>query len=211
MSLDNYIQLITKSYSTNHAKKFTESNLHQDNTSKLKKSCQDIMQMLPPQPFQCALLSATLVEYARQAGIACYLAAGSLDFKGKRLFNYDPIVEHNNIVENWNGHCWVIFNGVIAEISLFRTSYSEEAPQWLTNMVSETFGRQSGCIIDTISGLESIGLVYTPHYIFDDLKLSGLLNSVEQIISKTWNYPVDVDTCRIACPVPGFSSAIALT
>ncbi|WP_019218319.1 hypothetical protein, partial [Legionella tunisiensis] len=175
-------------------------------TAVLKKSCREVLQMLPPQPFECVSLSAALVEWTRQAGIGSYLVAGSLTFKGKSLFQYDPIVEYKNYVENWSGHCWVIFNDAIAEISLFRTTYSEKATSWLRNMIIENFGEQKGAIIATISEMEEMGFSYTPEYIFNDLKLSGVLNYVEHILSKQNNIPIDTTTSRIVCPVPGFSN-----
>ncbi|MCW8469415.1 hypothetical protein OQJ19_01930 [Fluoribacter gormanii] len=207
MSLNEYLHLIEKSYSNSHAKNFMHSYLYNTDIKVLQKCCREVLEMLPPQPFECAFLSASLVECARQAGISSYLAAGSLTLNRRRLFTYDPIIEHKNIVENWSGHCWVIFNDAIVEISLFRTSYSEKSPTWLKNMIITNFGEQRGAIIASISEMEKMGLSYTPEYVFNDLQLSGLLNHVEQIISKTWNIPIDSTTSRIVCPVPGFSNS----
>lgn len=207
MSLDKYFQLIELSYSANHAKKFSNRCLTNQHIDILKKSCVEIHQMLPPQPFECAFLSAALVEWARQKGIPSYLVAGSLEFKGRQLFNYDPVIEQKDIVENWDGHCWVIFNDAIAEMSLFRTAYSKKSPVWLKSMMELTFGKHPGAIIASILEIENMGLFYKPKYVFDDLRLSGLLNSVEQTISKTWDIQIDQDTSRIVCPVPGFSNA----
>ncbi|KTD23898.1 Uncharacterised protein [Legionella lansingensis] len=209
-SLNEYIQLIEQSYSSDHVKKFADNHINNNQVLILQKSCQEILQMIPLQPFACALLSAMLVEYSRQKGIHSYLVAGTLDFKGKRLFNYDPIIEQKSIVENWDGHCWVIFNDAIAEISLFRTAYSEQSPIWLNDMITNTFGKQRGAIIASHPEMEQMGLSYTPRYIFNDLQISGLLNFVEQIISKTWNIPIDSTTSRIVCPVPGFPHADAI-
>ncbi|HAT6977304.1 hypothetical protein [Legionella pneumophila] len=207
MSIDKYLYLIEKFYSKKHADQFSISYLYSTQIELLQQSCRDVLQMLPPQPYECALLSACLVERARQAGLSCYLVAGSLSLTGRTLFEYDPAIEHKNIVENWSGHCWVIINDTIAEISLFRTAYSEKSPTWLKNQIIEHFGEQRGAILATISEIKKLGLYYTPEYVFNDLQLSGLLNYAEQIISKTWNIPLDSTSSRIACPVPGFSNS----
>ena len=207
MSIDKYLHLIKKSYSNCHAEEFLKSYLYNNQIEVIQKSCQEVLQMIPPQPFECALLSACLVERARQIGFSCYLVAGSLTFNERILFDYDPIIEHKNIVENWRGHCWVIFNDVIVETSLFRTAYSEKSPTWLKNTITEYFGEHRGAIFATISEIKKMGLYYTPEYIFNDLQLTGLLNHAEQIISKAWNIPLDSTTSRIACPVPGFSNS----
>ena len=203
-NLNKYLSLIEKSYSSDHANKFLNEYFITNQTNKILKGCEDILQMIPTQPFACALLSAALVEFARQKDIHCYLVAGSLDFKNKRVFNYDPIIEQQHIVENWSGHCWVIFNDAIAEISLFRTAYSKQSPKWLHDMISSVFGENRGAVIASQAVQEDMELYYTPEYIFNDLQISGLLNSVEQIVSQTWNIPIDSSTSRIVCPVPGF-------
>ena len=204
MSINKYLSLIEKSYSSNHANKFSNDYVTTNHTNLLLKCCSDILQMIPPKPFACALLSATLVEFARQQNIHCYLVAGSLDFKNKRLFTYDPVIEQENMVDNWSGHCWVVFNDAIAEISLFRTAYSKQSPKWLYDMISNEFGENRGALVTSIAEQEKMGFSYTPEYIINDLQISGLLNAVEQLISATCNISIDSTTSRIVCPVPGF-------
>jgi hypothetical protein len=204
MILNQYHQLIERSYSKDHANKFMGNFLNNDQADIIQRSCKDIHQMLPPQPFACAFLSATLVEFCRQKGIHAYLVAGTLDLNGKRLFNYDPIIEKENIVDKWDGHCWVIFNDAIAEISLFRTAYSDQSPAWLKDMITGAFGTKRGTILASSKEMEQFGLMYVPQYIFNDYQVSGLLSTVEKIVSKTHNIPIDGTTSRVVCPAPGF-------
>lgn len=162
------------------------------------------MSIYPYQPFACAYLSAMMVEYARQDGIHAYLAAGSLDFKEQTLFKYDPIIESNHIVENWNGHCWAIFNDCIVDLSIFRTAYADQSPQWLKNLFISNFGKGKGALIATPLEISEIGFNYQPMYIFNDEKISSLLDNVEDTISKLCNIPIDPSTSRIVCMPPGF-------
>jgi hypothetical protein len=200
MQQNKYLQLIEQSYSKEHVKKFSKKSFNTQIES-LKKLCKDVLEMLPPQPFTCAFMSAAFVEQARQEGIPAYLVAGSLAFKDKMLFRYDPIIEQKDILEKWSGHCWVILNDVIVELSLFNTIYSNQSPIWLTDLFTGFSSKQKNFMVATISEMESMELVYTPKYIFNDRKISGLLNSIEQIISKIWNIPLP-DGARVACPIP---------
>ncbi|EHL30496.1 hypothetical protein [Legionella drancourtii] len=208
MSFNKYHQLIESSYSKDHAMKFMDNILNNEQADIIQQSCKDIQKMLPPQPFACALLSATLVEFCRIKGIHAYLVAGTLHFNGKLLFNYDPIIETDNMVDNWNGHCWVIFNNTIAEISLFRTAYSDQSPVWLGEMITDTFGSNRGALLESMNEMEQFGLLYTPQYVFSDQHISGLLNTVEMMVSKIHNIPLDPTTSRVASPIPGFPYAI---
>lgn len=202
-AIDCYYPLIENSYSKIHVKKFADTYLNNFQYEQLKKYSTDIMSIYPCQPLACAYLSAMMVEFARQDGISAYLAAGSLTFKDNILFNYDPIVESNDYVERWNGHCWVIFNDCIADLSIFRTAYADTSPVWLSNLFINNFGKKKGALIATPLATSEIGFNYKPMYIFNDNKISGLLNNTESTISKLYNIPIDPHTSRVVCKSPG--------
>lgn len=120
------LSLIEKFCSRDAAKKFDANIISVNQIKILHECCIEIMRVFPYQPYSCAYINALLVERARMNGIEAYLVAGTLDFQKKRIFNYDPVVESKDVITNWNGHCWAVFNNVIADLSFFRTMYSEQ-------------------------------------------------------------------------------------
>jgi hypothetical protein len=175
--------LIEASYSTAHAEQFQRSIVTSDHINKISKSCKQILDIFPYQPFCCAYMSALLVDFAKQEGLTSYLAAGSLDFKGRRLFQYENSVEvSTDIIQNWPGHCWVVLNNVIVEISLFRTAYSQKSPKWLEALIVEHFGQGKGVIIADYAKLGEYGFSYQPEYIFTEQQVEGLLKAADLLI-----------------------------
>lgn len=187
-----YLPLIEKSYSKEQANKFEQSIINNNHATIIKQGCSEIMQTFPPQPYCCAYLSALMVELARGKGLQAYLVAGSLDFKNKRLFDYDPSVESTNVVSQWSGHCWAVFNNAICDISFFRTVYSEQSPIWLKELVINNFGEGRGALLASNLDMDELGLYYSPKYIFDDNRLDGLLNSAEKIICDYWDLSLNL-------------------
>ncbi len=187
-----YLPLIEKSYSKEHAKKFEQNIINNNHTMILRECCAQVMQVFPPQPYCCAYLSALLVEITRGKGMQAYLAAGTLDFKNKRLFDYDHSVENTNLVTKWNGHCWAVLNNAICDVSFFRTAYSDQSPTWLKELVSNNFGAGCGALLASNLEMDSFDLHYSPKYIFDDDRLDGLLNSAEKIIFDYWKDPINL-------------------
>lgn len=174
--------LIEVSFSTAHAEQFSRSITTNNDVQKIHKLSKQILELFPYRPFCCAYMSALLVDFARQEGLTCYLVAGSLDFKGKRLFVYEDSIESSNIIPDWTGHCWVVLNNTIIEISLFRTAYSQHAPQWLNALIIEQFGEGKGVIIADYVKMSEYGFSYQPEYIFTEQQIEGISKAADLLI-----------------------------
>jgi len=139
-------------------------------------------------PNCCAPMSALWVERVRNtASIPAHLVGGSLSLHGRRIFGNDfEMTDNNNPFEiprlDWDGHVWVVFGGVIGEISLFRTAYASSSPSWLRKRVFDSFGRNRGILLGEHHFLQNLGLDYQSKYVATDHQIAGLVNGSAQII-----------------------------
>ncbi|MEH2006476.1 hypothetical protein [Nostoc sp.] len=118
--------------------------------------------------------------------IPVHMIAGSLDMRGRRIFGNDKNMHEINDAFSksnldWDGHCWVVFGDDIGDISLFRTAYSQESPEWLRNIIRTQFGEGRGMVLAPPSKMLENGLVYTPRYVLKNSEITGLIKSIKLI------------------------------
>lgn len=181
-------EFIKKSYSTEESEKYIDDELDQQQLETVKRCGLEVLKYVPPMSFACAYMSAIWVELARKEGLNAYMVAGKLDLHGRRIFDYEDSIEKNETVQNWNGHCWAIFNGTIGDASFFRTAYSNTSPAWLTKMVQQSFGQGRGMVIGSHADMGKMGLQYSPHYVFTDYQLDGILNALSVILKNHYQF-----------------------
>ena len=83
---------------------------------------------------------------------------------------------------DWDGHCWIIFGNLIADVSLFRTAYSEASPPILKNKVLSEFGEGRGLFIAPIETTRQAGFVYEPKYVLTNDEITRLFNGARSMM-----------------------------
>jgi hypothetical protein len=185
-------ELIKQSYSEKEASTYVEYSLTQEDCKLIVESAKLVLLNFPSIPNCCAPMSAIWTAMLRDRtdiDIPVHMVAGNLDMMGKRIFgdnknmlNMNQAFSESNL--DWDGHCWVVFGYYIGDISLFRTAYSEQSPEWLRKMVRDRFGEGRGMLLATPSQMLEHGLIYTPSYVLKDLQITGLVKSIELIVKQ---------------------------
>ncbi|HLO87873.1 MAG TPA: hypothetical protein VK203_23090 [Nostocaceae cyanobacterium] len=176
-------ELIKNSYSEAEASTYLKYNLTQKDIEIVKESARNVLKDFPVVPNCCAPMSAMWTAMIRDnTNIPVYMVAGSLDMNEKRIFggndmrNINEAFSKSNL--DWDGHCWMVFGDYVGDISLFRTVYSQQSPEWLKNMILTQFGEGRGILLGNPSGMLEHGLVYTPLYVLKDSEITGLVKSI---------------------------------
>jgi hypothetical protein len=184
-------ELIKQSYSEKESSTYVEYSLTQEDCKLIVESAKQVLLKFPSIPNCCAPMSAIWTAMIRDhTDIPVHMVAGNLDMMGKRIFgdnknmpNMNQAFSESNL--DWDGHCWVVFGDYIGDISLFRTAYSEQSPEWLGKMVRDRFGERRGMLLATPSQMLEDGLIYTPSYVLKDLQITGLVKSIELIVNNS--------------------------
>jgi hypothetical protein len=129
----------------------------------------EVLRHIRPVPGACVLMSAvlaTLLEDKLSGPV--FAVAGSLAVGNALVFGsaaplgeLKSILSQNNL--SWDGHCWLVVGDWIADVSVFRTAYSEQSPPVLREYVTSEFGPGRGMMIAKPTGTGK--LVYTPQYV----------------------------------------------
>jgi hypothetical protein len=180
-------ELIKQSYSEKESSTYVEYSLTQEDCKLIVESAKQVLLKFPSIPNCCAPMSAIWTAMIRDhTDIPVHMVAGNLDMMGKRIFgdnknmpNMNQAFSESNL--DWDGHCWVVFGDYIGDISLFRTVYSEQSPEWLRKMVRDRFDEGREMLLATPSQMLEHGLIYTPGYVLKDLQITGLIKSIDLI------------------------------
>lgn len=147
-----------------------------------------VLTIFPYTPGACALLTAMWVAFIRDnTKYPIHAVAGSLFIDGNHVFGNDSTANQIKKVFSdtnldWDGHCWVIFGNLIADISLFRTAYSETSPLILKKKVLSEFGEGKGFFIAPIETSRKSGIVYEPKYVLTDDEIARLYKGARSMI-----------------------------
>jgi hypothetical protein len=179
-------ELVKQSYSEKEASTYVEYRLTQEDYGVIVESAKHVLLNFPLIPNCCAPMSAIWTAMIRDhTDIPVHMVAGNLDMMGKRIFGDNKNMSDMNQAFSesnldWDGHCWVVFGDYIGDISIFRTAYSEQSPEWLGKMVRTRFGEGRGMLLATPSQILEHGLIYTPSYVLKDLEITGLVKSIRR-------------------------------
>lgn len=146
-------------------------------------AAREILDTAPPEFGQCAMLSASWAGYLHDhTDIPAIVVAGDLKIQGKRVFRCkknlpQPTKKGRVITDTWDGHCWIEIDGVIGDLSIFRTAYMVPEPSLLKDFVTTRFGVGRGAFICRVDDLPD-GMVYVPKYVLNDKQIDSQIAGV---------------------------------
>ena len=163
--------LIARSFGKTEAEAFFNYQLK--SLKPLADSARQLMREVPPFSGACVMISSSWVSFLREEySIPAVVVAGDLKISGKPLFKYKeklPIPANSNKVSavKWDGHCWIEIDGLIGDLSIFRTAYSLASPNILTDFITSKFGLGRGALVSSKEQLPP-GMQYVPRYVLND-------------------------------------------
>jgi hypothetical protein len=168
-------------------KSFFSYQLTKEDLEFLKEAITEVLRTVPANAFNCAMLSGLLgAIISDHSSIPSAVIAGHLDYSSKRLFNCSkPIPYHKDkteIKEEWDGHCWVEINNLIVDVSLFRTIYFGQVPEYLFTEIVTKFGKGRGAFLCSDKEMKDFGFNYIPCYCLTNDQISGLVLGAKSII-----------------------------
>jgi len=142
----------------------------------------DVLLHFPVMPAACAMMSAFYAARLQTNTHApVYVVAGALSIGTTCLFGKDADARDwrsafSESNPSWDGHCWVMFGNLIADISIFRTAYPQYTPPPLARYVAERFGRGRGLLIGTAAETGKLGFHYKPQYVLTEGQITALIS-----------------------------------
>ena len=176
----NFAKLIASCRSRKEAQAYKAFVPTKDDVGRLGEIGREVLQHLPPEAGACALMSAVYAARLQSVGLApAYVAAGSLLVQGQRVFGdgrpFDGAKAFSESNSDWDGHAWVMFGPYVADVSIFRTAYSSQAPRLLAAHVRQEFGNGRGLLVVRWSDAPKSGLHYLSQYVLTESQVSGLV------------------------------------
>lgn len=175
-------QLIVRAYGAEEARRYANYRLH--NVQIIGQTATDLMNLIEPREGACTLLSASWVAYLRDKynipavavagdlwidGAWIYRCGGTLPTATKRkASDGKPTVQHLR----WNGHCWMEIDGLIADLSIFRTAYSRPPGSHLRTYIENTFGCGRGAFACPVLDLPQ-GMKYRRRFVLADEQINA--------------------------------------
>jgi hypothetical protein len=180
--------LISSSYSNDEAIRFTQYTISQADTKTIAQAGSQILKNTPQLPYACALMSAMWGALIRDSThIPTYVVAGNLLINGRKVFfNDDSSDKVKQVFEtsnySWDGHVWVSFAGIIGDISIFRSAYSEPENHWLHQLIVNEFGQGRGLVLGVPPNM-----TYEAKYVLTDHQITALIKGFRTAIEGRQN------------------------
>lgn len=170
------------------ALRFAEYALSDAHFESLRTATTEVLKVFPPTAGACVMMSALLVERLRSLGVTTAFAiAGDLHVPGGRVFGEDREPDWSSVFSqcdlSWGGHCWVAVGGWLADTSVYRTAYSENAPPLLAAHLREPREKRPGALVCTEEAAIDMDLNYVPRYALSDDETTILARSALHLIS----------------------------
>jgi hypothetical protein len=125
----------------------------------------------------CAAMSAIWAAMIQDhSKIPVSAICGNLMWNNKTIFMCNETIPSVSVNKEWDGHCWIEFGGLVADISIFRTINNVPKLMDFKNFMERTFGTGKGMICVKPEKLSSLGLIYQPIYSLTKLQIDGLIN-----------------------------------
>lgn len=146
-------------------------------------SARALMSEVPPAAGSCVMLSCAWASYLQEKySIPAIVVAGDLKIAGARVFKYkeklpEPRGRKEVVRKSWSGHCWIEVNGLLGDLSIFRTAYSLGGDSILKNYILEQFGPDRGALLNRIGDLPK-GMQYIPQYVLKDSQVEMFFGSL---------------------------------
>ena len=155
------------------------------NISEIVESGRVILEKMPPIHGGCLYISALLVAMINDnTELDAKLVTGSLAVEGTTIFSHSDIAgafsTGNDVLSSWDGHAWVSISGVIFDFSIFRTIYSDQTPQKISDMFLNLFGDVS-YLVGQSNKLGEMGVVYKQCEKLTDSNVTALIQSADRL------------------------------
>lgn len=150
---------------------------------KLADTVRKTLNSIPLSFGSCVMISSGLVAALEvEHDISAVAVVGDLKVNGLNIFKCKknvPMPTGNDeiIQETWDGHCWVEINGIICDLSIFRSAYAIQSSSVLKAFILNNFGEGRGALLSPAESLPS-GLKYVPKYALNDHQISGALGGL---------------------------------
>lgn len=155
-------------------------------------TAKNILSSVPPLFGACAMLSAGWAALLRDHHhIPAIAVAGNLSIHGTTIFkctkNLPEAGKSGKVIsEVWDGHCWLEIDGVVGDLSIFRTAYAIKGTSRLKEFILANFGEGKGALLCPENQLHSMGMEYEPKYVLNEPQINGLVAGLStQIIGHT--------------------------
>lgn len=182
--------LITQSFTALAAEAYCNFVPTKSQQDALAAAGRDTLIYFPQTAGGCAMMSALYAAHLqRMTDAPVYVIAGGLVIGQNWVFgDAEPTRDWNSVFAesnpSWDGHCWVMFGKYIADISLFRTAYSQNSPPALSQYVARQFGKGRGLLFCTSADFEKLGLHYKPQYVLTDDQVTALCRGAKLIVEQ---------------------------
>jgi hypothetical protein len=182
--------LITRSHSAAVAEAYRAFDPNKTLLALLADTGKDVLSQFPWMPGGCAIMSAVYVARLQMFTDApVFAVAGELSVGDVCIFGKEASEPHWEAAfttsdVSWDGHCWVAFGDYVADISIFRTAYSQVSPPLLARHIAERFGRGRGLLICRPSDFSQLGMSYRPRYVLKESQVTGLFLEAKAIFDR---------------------------
>lgn len=158
-----------------------------ENTQILTETATEMMANIPPTFGACAMLSASWAGFLQDHySIPAIVVAGDLEIRGTKVFkckNNLPEASKSAklIAGEWDGHCWIEIDGIIGDLSIFRTAYAISNPSILKDYIVSKYGLCRGAMICCSNKLPD-GMQYIPKFVLKDSQINELIAGMEYLL-----------------------------
>lgn len=149
----------------------------------LKEAVTYIFSTIPYRPFLCLPMSATLYAILKDNhGYEAKLVTGNLRLHDQYIFKQDFSITEakDGEFQQWGGHAWVEIEGLICDLSFFRTLYSDAFNKPYKNKLIEIFGEGQGALIASAADMPVLTYERV-EYLSDDLA-TGIIKGFETLL-----------------------------
>lgn len=169
------------------AKAFKSYEMSDADREVLSKCAVDLLNVFPPVPGACALMSAALaVRLESLVTAPVHVMAGTLAVEGVPVFGdrdeFDGAKVFGTPDFDWAGHVWVMIGPYVVDAAIFRTAYSREGPARLARHVDLTFGPNKGLYVNNWKRSSQLGLSYEPQYVLSADEVTSLMGGAYHAI-----------------------------
>lgn len=184
----NLIELIEASYSVDEASRHRKFGTTQSQIEAVVALGKEILLNVPAMEGACTVMSALWTARIRdKLGFPAFCVAGNLIVEGKVIWGDASTTEQVagtfvGTTFDWDGHCWVCIGDYVADLSIFRTAYSDMSPPHLREFVLRHYGKGRGMMIANSVGLADDGLAFVPKYVLGEAQLNGLISGFGEIL-----------------------------
>lgn len=157
----------------------------------LAETGKDVLVHFPPMPAACAMMSALYAARMQmQSDAPVFVVAGVLSIGSMCVFGNDADTRDwgsafNESNPSWDGHCWVMLGDYIADISIFRTAYSQHSPPVLAEHVAKQFGTGRGLLICKTAESRRLGFLYKPQCVLTEGQITALMNGARPLFENS--------------------------